>query len=233
MQPSEKSYRECPHCKESMRRDANICPHCRNESQPWIFHNGFWWWRTEDATYYLDERSGQWMKFDPQPSPGVAPTGAVSVLPQSAAIMSSPVYPYAGFWQRFGAAFIDGLILAIPFYGLGYLYGQATLDSFSTEDEIGAAIVAAQVMGLIGGWLYSALMECSSRQATLGKIAMNLIVTDDQGQRISFGKATGRYFAKLLSSLILLIGYIMAAFTPKKQALHDMLAGTLVLKKVD
>ena len=65
----------------------------------------------------------------------------------------------------------------------------------------------------------------------MGKKALGIIVTDISGQRISFGRATGRYFAKQLSTIILLIGYIMAAFTEKKQALHDMMAGTLVIKK--
>ena len=67
-------------------------------------------------------------------------------------------------------------------------------------------------------------------QATLGKKAMGLIVTNEHGARIGFGRATGRYFGKILSALILLVGYIMAAFTERKQALHDMIASTLVLK---
>ena len=79
-------------------------------------------------------------------------------------------------------------------------------------------------------WLYFALLESSARGATLGKMALSMRVTDLEGRRISFMRATGRYFAKYLSGMILAIGYIMAAFTAKKQALHDMLAGTLVAK---
>jgi uncharacterized RDD family membrane protein YckC len=74
-------------------------------------------------------------------------------------------------------------------------------------------------------------MESSVKQATLGKLAIGIIVTDLQGSRITFGRATGRYFGKILSSLILSIGYIMAGFTEKKQALHDMIAGCLVVMK--
>jgi uncharacterized RDD family membrane protein YckC len=74
-------------------------------------------------------------------------------------------------------------------------------------------------------------MESSARQATLGKMALGIVVTDLDGNRIGFGRATGRYFAKILSALILLIGFIMAAFTQKKQGLHDIIAGTLVVKK--
>jgi len=84
------------------------------------------------------------------------------------------------------------------------------------------------VISVAGSWLYEALMESSSRQATLGKMIFGMKVTDLSGNRISFARATGRYFAKWLSGLTLLIGYIIAGFTERKQALHDMLAGTLV-----
>lgn len=80
-------------------------------------------------------------------------------------------------------------------------------------------------------WLYFALMESSGRQATLGKMALGIVVTDLNGDKIGFGRATGRYFAKILSGLILFIGFIMVAFTQKKQGLHDMIAGTLVVKR--
>jgi uncharacterized RDD family membrane protein YckC len=85
-------------------------------------------------------------------------------------------------------------------------------------------------MGIVINWLYYALLESSFKQATLGKMALGLKVTDMEGKRISFGQATGRYFAKILSGLILCIGYLMAAFTEKKQALHDIIVGTLVVK---
>ncbi|HEY4678350.1 MAG TPA: RDD family protein, partial [Candidatus Angelobacter sp.] len=78
--------------------------------------------------------------------------------------------------------------------------------------------------------LYFALQESSAHQATVGKRAMNIYVTDLQGRRISFGQATGRHFSRVLSS-ILAIGYIMVAFTEKKQGLHDIIAGTLVKRR--
>jgi uncharacterized RDD family membrane protein YckC len=80
--------------------------------------------------------------------------------------------------------------------------------------------------------LYYSLLESSAWQGTLGKKALGLAVTDLEGRRISFGRAVGRWFAKIISSLTLLIGYIMAGFTAKKQALHDMIAGTLVIKQI-
>ena len=79
-------------------------------------------------------------------------------------------------------------------------------------------------------WLYFALLESSAKQGTLGKMALGIRVTDLDGNRISFGRATGRYFAKFISAIILYIGFIMAAFTAKKQALHDIIASTLVIK---
>jgi uncharacterized RDD family membrane protein YckC len=74
-------------------------------------------------------------------------------------------------------------------------------------------------------------MESSSKQATLGKLALGIVVTDLNGNRISFGRATGRYFGKIVSGMIFAIGYIMAGFTEKKQALHDMIASCLVVLK--
>jgi uncharacterized RDD family membrane protein YckC len=83
----------------------------------------------------------------------------------------------------------------------------------------------------VGVWLYFALQESSERHATIGKRALNIYVTDLQGRRISFGQATGRHFSKIISYLILCIGYMMAGFTEKKQGLHDMIAGTLVKRR--
>lgn len=81
------------------------------------------------------------------------------------------------------------------------------------------------------GWLYYAGLESSSLQGTLGKRLMGIKVTDLDGDPIGFGTATGRFLGKAISSLILGIGYLMAAFTGKKQALHDMIAGTLVMMR--
>jgi len=100
----------------------------------------------------------------------------------------------------------------VPHAGLALLGGGVTL-----------------ILVLFGSWLYEAFMESSSYQATLGKMIFGMKVTDLNGNRISFERATGRHFAKILSS-ILGIGYIMVGFTERKQGLHDLLAGTLVLR---
>ncbi|MFY9676334.1 MAG: RDD family protein, partial [Terriglobales bacterium] len=86
------------------------------------------------------------------------------------------------------------------------------------------------VLTLGASWLYEALMESSSYQATLGKMIFGMKVTDLYGNRISFARATGRHFAKIVSGLLLCIGFIMVGLTERKQGLHDMMAGTLVPK---
>ena len=128
---------------------------------------------------------------------------------------AAPTVEYAGFWVRLVAFIIDAVLLAVVGFVLGLF-----IDNTSTESLVSTVV----------GWLYYAGMESSVRQATLGKSAMGLAVTDLSGGRISFLRATGRYFAKIISAIILLIGFIMVAFTAKKQGLHDMLAGTLVVK---
>jgi uncharacterized RDD family membrane protein YckC len=130
---------------------------------------------------------------------------------------------YAGFWRRFVAWLLDGLLLSVvtlPF----------TLQFGSDAAAEAARTSAAGTISTVVGWLYYALMESSAKQATVGKMALGIIVTDLEGRRLGFGRATGRYFAKILSALILGIGFLMVAFTARKQGLHDILAGTLVVK---
>jgi uncharacterized RDD family membrane protein YckC len=144
---------------------------------------------------------------------------------------------YAGFWRRFVASFIDSIILSVVGCVIGAIVGLLfTLPQVATSGKVADeyAVIAQAVAYLLGtvlGWLYFALMESSSMQATLGKMAIGLYVTDLNGQRISFGRATGRHFGKIVSGLILMIGYIMAGFTEKKQALHDIMASCLVTRK--
>lgn len=123
------------------------------------------------------------------------------------------VVKYAGFWRRFLAHIIDAAILFIP---------MIIIDS--AFDQFGF------IFNIILIWQYYAFQESSSYQATLGKRALGLKVTDMKGKRISYGRATGRYYASFISALILCIGYVMIAFTKKKQALHDKIAETLVVR---
>jgi uncharacterized RDD family membrane protein YckC len=107
---------------------------------------------------------------------------------------------------------------------------MVSLGPYATEADVASVGVFAAVAGTVLQWVYFAVMESSAKQATLGKMALGLRVTNMEGHRITFGRATGRHFAKLLSTLILLIGFLMVAWTPKKQGLHDQIADTLVLK---
>ncbi len=137
---------------------------------------------------------------------------------------------YAGFWKRFCAALVDGIIvnIAVSISGfiIGLIFGTATSN---TESSQAFTSLIGGILGIVISWLYCASMESSSEQATLGKQALGIKVTNLEGKPISFEQATGRHFAKILSTLIFLIGYIMAAFTAKKQALHDILASTLIV----
>ena len=112
------------------------------------------------------------------------------------------------------AHLIDGVIIGIVTRLIGVIFSEGALTLIS----------------IIVIWMYFAGMESSEMQATVGKIALGVRVTDLEGERISFGRATIRYFSGILSVLILCIGFLMVAFTSKKQALHDMIAGTLVVK---
>lgn len=122
---------------------------------------------------------------------------------------------YAGFWKRFAAYFIDSLLVSVLISFNVHMFGM------------GGAII----VGTIIAWIYFALLESSQNQATLGKMALGITVVGMKAERISFGAATGRFFGKMLSAVMLMGGFIMAGFTERKQALHDMMAGTVVLDK--
>ncbi len=138
---------------------------------------------------------------------------------------------YAGFWRRLVALWIDNIILSIPVGFISFVLGFIGGVGGFNQSAIMGVSVFAQMLVFPLYWLYSALMESSSKQATLGKMALGIMVTDMDLQRISFGRATGRYFGKIISLLILCIGFLIAGFTEKKQGLHDMMANCLVVKK--
>jgi uncharacterized RDD family membrane protein YckC len=134
------------------------------------------------------------------------------------AITPSPatgVARYAAFWERFVAQVIDVVILSV-----------------ATGTVFTATFGAGMAVGFFAPWLYEAFMTSSEWQATVGKRVMSIVVTDLNGNRMSFARATGRHFAKYISVFLLGIGFIIAAFTAKKQALHDMIAETLVMKRL-
>lgn len=130
---------------------------------------------------------------------------------------------YAGFWRRLAAYLIDGLLLtAVQSVMAAGVLMMASRDVYALANL--APVSAAM------SWAYFALFESSPMRGTVGKYAIGLYVSDKHGDPITFRRATARYFLKILSSLTLMAGWFMAAFTPRKQALHDVLAGTLVLR---
>jgi uncharacterized RDD family membrane protein YckC len=123
---------------------------------------------------------------------------------------------YAGFWIRTGAYLIDGIIVSV----VGFVIGLAMADP--------ALAILGSVINLLIGISYFALMEASVYQATLGKMAVGIKVGDSSGGQISILNAIGRYFAKIISALLLFIGFLMVGWDEKNQGIHDKLAGTYV-----
>jgi uncharacterized RDD family membrane protein YckC len=181
----------------------------------------------------------------PPPVYASSPAGAPPLqpdLPPGCAVLQPRYLPisvaFAGFWLRFVAWIIDSIVLGVlsgillvPFGGFR-LHHLLAGHPISPEEFFGGRVVNGWFVVQILHWIYYALLESSTWQATLGKKALGLEVTDIYGQRISFGRATGRFAGRYVSMLTLGIGFIMAGITAKKQALHDMIAGTLVIRKI-
>ncbi len=175
----------------------------------------------------------------------VPAAGGTAAVPAYAGYFAVPRVEYAGFWLRFLAYIIDNVVIGIAavmiliplifLTGLGAFLGKV----YSDEDinDMGVFMLAGIVfllasISLVVTWLYHAWMESSEWQATVGKRVLGLVVTDLAGQRISFGRATARHFSKIITNMVpLALGYIMAGFTEKKQALHDMIAACLILRR--
>jgi uncharacterized RDD family membrane protein YckC len=175
-----------------------------------------------------------------------ASPAAVSPHAGVGAIVYASNVTYAGFWLRLVAHLIDGFILGLAMLfllvPLFFLMGGVGL--FESLSRAGNHPDPAQVIpfislflalgavAILGQWLYSAYLESGEKQATWGKQILGVYVTDLAGNRVTFGRASGRFFAKIISGLIPLgLGYIMAGFTERKQALHDMIASTLILRR--
>ncbi len=137
---------------------------------------------------------------------------------------------YAGFWIRFGAKFIDGIILWV----VSFVISMGTTLLISTQKSPQMAIAAAVINVIIQfgiGIAYNIYFLTGNNQATPGKMACGLKVVTAEGDRITTGRAVGRYFSELLSGMILMIGYIMAALDDEKRALHDRICNTRVVFK--
>jgi serine/threonine protein kinase/uncharacterized RDD family membrane protein YckC len=163
---------------------------------------------------------------------GVGGDGEERTLPPGMASAGSEASDrqvgYAGFWRRAGAAVIDNLILALPIFAV---FVVAVIIVQPETEEAGLVVAGIlQVLSILIMWGYFAGLESSRHQATFGKRALGLRVTDDEGTPIGLWRATGRHFGKVVSALPLGIGYYIAGFTQKKQALHDLMARCLVVR---
>jgi uncharacterized RDD family membrane protein YckC len=174
------------------------------------------------------------------PSQAAAPAPAYAAAPP---VAYAPPSIYGGFWIRFLAHLIDHVILgavAAPLFfimilpAVGRIVREAQQSQEPPSPELIVAIISSVfiyiALAFVGQWLYEALLTSSSWQGTIGKKVLRLKVVDEAGNRIGFGRATGRFFAKILSSMFMCIGFIMIGFTERKTGLHDMLAGTRVLR---
>jgi uncharacterized RDD family membrane protein YckC len=177
-------------------------------------------------------------------APGVPAEIPGAAVPYAGVPVTGAVV-YAGFWLRVAAALIDGLVIGIP---LGVLFFATIISMVPALMRMGQAanpmlvvgillprVLFALVVYVVASWLYWAAMESSSWQATLGKKALGVYVTDLNGNRATFGKTSGRFFAGrgigYFVGIYFLVSCILVALTEKKQALHDIIAGTLVMKK--
>lgn len=163
---------------------------------------------------------------DPDFNPYAAP---VSEIVEPTGVDTSQYVGYATFWRRFGAWFIDAFLMGILGGIVGAMIGALLVRPGDNTSALTAQILA-QVLSMAISWAYFAGMESSASQATVGKQALGIKVTDLYGRRITFGRATGRFFGKIVSNITFGIGYLMIIWTEKKQALHDQMASTLVLR---
>ena len=174
-----------------------------------------------------------------------SPAGPTDAAIPSAGVATAAGTVYAGFWLRFVAYLIDSVVVwvaagmligvVVGIVGLGFFRNLSA--GMNTPNPVFPVALFAIIFAFVGVliiavWLYFAWMESSETQGTLGKMALALIVTDMQGNRVSFGRASGRFFAKIVTGMVpFAIGYMMAGFTEKKQALHDMIASCLVMRR--
>jgi uncharacterized RDD family membrane protein YckC len=143
---------------------------------------------------------------------------------------------HAGFWRRCAAMLIDGLLLGVVMAVVQLVVSAGAIGTLASMNDGSAGLMALagsfmllMLIAFVGQWLYFALFEAGSRQATPGKLALGIKVVDEVGARIGFGRASGRYFGKIISGMVLYIGFVMAGFGDRKQALHDMIANTFVV----
>ena len=196
----------CPQCGRESQPEATFCMHCgaalgAGLTRPPVAH-------------------------PPPPFEATGPAASAPAMASAPAVASAPAaVRYGGFWRRFVAWWIDAILL-----GLAAAILQVSMGVDLFENDFTPQLLFSNFISFVIGWLYCALLESGPRQATLGQMVIGIQVTDLAHRRISFARASGRHFAQVISVVILCVGYIMIAFTEKKQGLHDMMAGCLVVR---
>jgi uncharacterized RDD family membrane protein YckC len=191
------------------------------------------------------DASGKYCQWCGADIEAIAPKAVMNIEPEEEETPHTG--DYAGLGRRFFAFVIDAILLAVLlsiaacFFGLVqgvkyfyYLTVQrapigALTEAGTTEAALTPVIASMGVLFIVIPWLYFAGFECSRGQATPGKTLMRIIVADKDGNRVSFSRASLRFFGKFISTAIIFIGFIMIGFTKKRQGLHDKIAGCLVL----
>ncbi|TQV85587.1 RDD family protein [Aliikangiella coralliicola] len=184
---------------------ANLpCPSCKTPNQM-------------NARFCLN--CGSALNAQPQETPYEPPATQKTAPPMAGEFL------YAGFWKRFFAYILDAIIYGfIIFVLLIFVFGM----NVTIPENLEFALMI-NALYYLGWWMYFSLCESSSAQATFGKRMLGIKVTDLNGHGLSFGHAAGRQLSGVISSFTFTIGYLMAAFSRRKQALHDMVAGTVVV----
>jgi uncharacterized RDD family membrane protein YckC len=160
-------------------------------------------------------------------SGGGTPAGAAAWSAAPAAAAAVPAVAYGGFWRRFAGLLIDSCVLFFPVSTLRVVLGLEPLAAF---DPFTPAAWTAALAEVMLGWLYSASLISSAARGTLGQQVMDLRVTDLQGRRVSFLRASWRYWAQALTLFTLGVGYLVQLATPRRQAIHDLVSGSLVVR---
>ncbi len=224
----------CPKCGQLNEAESRFCRYC-GAPQPQV---------TPLPPAGASPQAASALRPDvawqpPAPPVPVPPPAAAFEDGSAPAPQYLPPPRYAGFWIRVVAIFIDGVVIGIPAWlvifvaALGMGAGLAGRRAANPTQVLAVMLPALGLMWLlvvVGAWLYEALMTSSSKQGTLGKMALGLKVTDRDGRRISFGRASGRHFAKIINGFTFGIGWLIAGFTARKQGLHDFIAGTCVIR---
>lgn len=240
----------CPYCQSPIEESdqTTVCANCM------ITHHNECWLENGGCTTYGCKFSPVLGPTSPTVAAGsrsrtIAPAGLLGgvICPFCQQATSNSLSKcehcqgplYAGFWNRLWAWLFDKMVLGIMnyilffiFIILGVITTVITGDRIESDSFMCIAFIVYIVLAVVSFWLYYAITESSSWRATPGKILLGIAVTDYEGRKITFGRASARYFTSILSYLLLFLGFVAAAFTPRKQTLHDTIAHTVVVRSV-